>query len=319
LENAVSERPYGVVVSGVLCAIILLSAAAEAMQTVPAGYISTRSVGGVTYGQPKELAAIRRRLTPLCTGGRNLTDLGGHAVASELIQIGDYAIAEGGCGNPELHLILKKAHGLWQTQRGQGCGGLGGGVNPDYGRYGVYTTLVNCAFPVPVVCRIIAIRSTLAGMAEYDRREGGPEKACSSHSSVSTSKRTPATSKPKPAPSKPTPAPSNPTPATSDTNPESPTPPACARPHMDARITRVVEPDYPNSAREQGATGTVLVKVSLNPSGGVKSTSIYKSSGNAELDQAALAAAHESTYSPEVEDCQPVGGTYLFRASFSKS
>jgi protein TonB len=88
---------------------------------------------------------------------------------------------------------------------------------------------------------------------------------------------------------------------------------------MDAMLTRTVQPKYPENAREQGATGTVQVKVSLNPSGGVISTSIYKSSGNAELDQAALAAAHESTYNPEIEDCQPVAGTYLFRAGFYKS
>ena len=112
---------------------------------------------------------------------------------------------------------------------------------------------------------------------------------------------------------------SNPTPATSSTNLVSPTPPPCTTPHMDAMLTRTVQPKYPESAREQGATGTVQVKVSLNPSGGVISTSIYKSSGNAELDQAALVAARESTYSPEIEDCQPVGGTYLFRASFYKS
>jgi len=229
-----------------------------------------------------------------------------------LIQIGDYAIAEGGCGNPELHLILKKAHGLWQRQQGQRCG-LGGGESPDYGRYGVYNTLVNyCAFPMPVVCRIIAIRSQITGMAEYDRREGGPEKACSNYSSAPTSKPAPATSNP-------TPTPSNPASAASNPNPASPTPPPCTTPHMDAMLTRTVQPKYPESAREQGATGTVQVKVSLNPSGGVISTSIYKSSGNAELDQAALVAARESTYSPEIEDCQPVGGTYLFRANFFKS
>jgi len=65
-----------VAVTVLFCAIISLSAAAESKQTVPAGYIYTPSLGGVTYGQPKELGAIRRRLTPLCTRGRNQTDLG---------------------------------------------------------------------------------------------------------------------------------------------------------------------------------------------------------------------------------------------------
>jgi periplasmic protein TonB len=99
--------------------------------------------------------------------------------------------------------------------------------------------------------------------------------------------------------------------------PPPPTPPRCAQPHKDATTTRPVEPDYPDLARQQGAVGTVQVKVSLTPTGSVVSTSVYKSSGNALLDKAALAAARASSYAPEVEDCSPVAGTYLFRADFS--
>jgi protein TonB len=96
-----------------------------------------------------------------------------------------------------------------------------------------------------------------------------------------------------------------------------PTPPHCALPHKDATTTRPVEPDYPDLARQQGAVGTVQVKVSLSPTGSVVSTSVYKSSGNALLDKAALSAARASSYAPEVEDCAPVAGTYLFRADFN--
>ncbi len=34
------------------------------------------------------------------------------------------------------------------------------------------------------------------------------------------------------------------------------------------------------------------------------------------IDQAALRAARESTYSPKLVDCSPTTGDYLFRADF---
>ena len=116
------------------------------------------------------------------------------------------------------------------------------------------------------------------------------------------------------APPAPTAGPATAPPATPQ---PTPTPPHCAKPHVDAQTTRAVEPDYPDLARQQGAVGTVQVKVSLNATGGVTSTSIYKSAGNAQLDKAALSAARASTYSPEIEDCQATAGTYLFRADFT--
>jgi protein TonB len=93
--------------------------------------------------------------------------------------------------------------------------------------------------------------------------------------------------------------------------------PACAQPHVDATVTRPVEPDYPDMARQQGATGTVQVKVTLTAGGGVSSASVYRTSGNQSLDNAAVAAAQQSSYSPEIDNCQPVAGSYLFRADFS--
>jgi TonB family protein len=96
-----------------------------------------------------------------------------------------------------------------------------------------------------------------------------------------------------------------------------PTLPRCAQPHKDATTTRRVEPDYPDLARQQGAVGTVQVKVSLSATGSVVSTSVYKSSGNGALDRAALAAARVSSYSPGIEACEPVPDTLLFRADFN--
>ena len=100
--------------------------------------------------------------------------------------------------------------------------------------------------------------------------------------------------------------------------PPTPTPhPACAVPNKDATMTRAVEPDFPDIARQQGAVGVAQIKVTLSASGAVEGVTVYKSAGNAALDQSALAAARASSYAPEVDNCGPVGGSYLFRADFT--
>jgi TonB family protein len=106
-------------------------------------------------------------------------------------------------------------------------------------------------------------------------------------------------------------------PATAPPPPPTPPPPRCAQPHKDATTTRAIEPDYPDLARQQGAVGTVLVRVSLSASAVVTDTRIYKSSGNAQLDKAALAAARASSYAAEVDDCQPAAGIYIFHVDFT--
>ena len=107
--------------------------------------------------------------------------------------------------------------------------------------------------------------------------------------------------------------------STSKPSPAPRTSSACAAPHVDAAITQAVPPVYSASARQQGATGTVLVRVNLSSTGAVVGTSVYRSSGNDALDDAALQAAQASLYSPEINDCQPTGGSYIFRANFNKS
>jgi TonB family protein len=105
------------------------------------------------------------------------------------------------------------------------------------------------------------------------------------------------------------------------TNPPSPasqTSTRCATPHVDAAMTQAVPPVYPASARQQGATGTVLVKVTLDSTGAVVGTWVYRSSGNDALDDAALQAAQAGSYRPEINDCRPMGGSYIFHADFKK-
>ena len=92
--------------------------------------------------------------------------------------------------------------------------------------------------------------------------------------------------------------------------------PACANPHVDAVATNKVEPEYPEMARQQGAVGTTTVRVTLSTSGSVTSAVVHKSSGNAQLDAAAVHAARSSSYRPEIDNCQPIGGDYLFVATF---
>ena len=97
-----------------------------------------------------------------------------------------------------------------------------------------------------------------------------------------------------------------------------PTPsrPACANPNVDAVATDKVTPDMPEIARQMGATGTAQIKVTLDETGKVTDTTIYKSTNNKALDNAALTAAKQSRYAPEVRNCVKVAGSYLYTVTF---
>lgn len=94
-------------------------------------------------------------------------------------------------------------------------------------------------------------------------------------------------------------------------------PPACRTPYQDATSPNQVPPDYPEAARSLGlGPVTVLVQVTISPSGSLQGAKIYQSSNNMSIDQSALSAARQSSYSPKIVACKPVEGTYLFRAQF---
>jgi TonB family protein len=91
----------------------------------------------------------------------------------------------------------------------------------------------------------------------------------------------------------------------------------CSVPNKDATVTHMVSPDFPQSARTFSRfVGTARVAVTVSPTGTMESARIVQSTGNFALDQAALMAARQSTYSPKVVDCQPVTGDYLFMVTF---
>ena len=68
--------------------------------------------------------------------------------------------------------------------------------------------------------------------------------------------------------------------------------------YIPPQILSRVEPKYPVSAREQGITGTVRVKVQVTADGRAGSVSIRQSSGSSLLDQAAVEAVRKWRFVP---------------------
>jgi periplasmic protein TonB len=96
-------------------------------------------------------------------------------------------------------------------------------------------------------------------------------------------------------------------------NTESPVPDASpsAVPAFGAcRIVRKVEPDYPDSEKQAGISGTVIVVISIAPDGQVLSARVGASSGNAALDRAAVDAAQRSSYACPHEAGRPEAELY---------
>ena len=100
--------------------------------------------------------------------------------------------------------------------------------------------------------------------------------------------------------------------------PVGPPAPACSDPNAEAKTIVAVSPDAPSSAYGASSDVTAMIKVDLDPSGRILGVSVYRSAGSLELDQAAMQAARQSTYSPEMRDCQAVPGSYLFKVEFSQ-
>lgn len=92
---------------------------------------------------------------------------------------------------------------------------------------------------------------------------------------------------------------------------------ACAVPNRDPQPINKAPADYPDMARQQGASGEADVKVTLDPSGHVIAAVIAQSTHNPLLDSAAIAAAKQSSFSPQITNCKPVGGVYIFQVVFS--
>ena len=66
------------------------------------------------------------------------------------------------------------------------------------------------------------------------------------------------------------------------------------------------EPAYPERARRAGVEGVVGVRIALAADGSVRQVELTQSSGSRLLDEAALAAARASTYTPASRNRTPV-------------
>jgi protein TonB len=95
-------------------------------------------------------------------------------------------------------------------------------------------------------------------------------------------------------------------------------PPSCDRPNAVVGVAQLVQPTYPRLAREQGISGTAVIKVDVDESGSVTSATIFQSAGDTSLDIAALNSARQSKYSPETFRCLSIPATYLFPMTFGK-
>ena len=78
--------------------------------------------------------------------------------------------------------------------------------------------------------------------------------------------------------------------------------------------TRV--PVYPYSAKKRGEQGLVLVRVRVNEAGRVESSTLYRSSGHTELDDAAVACVWKWNFAPGQSGGRAVESSAVVRVSF---
>lgn len=76
-------------------------------------------------------------------------------------------------------------------------------------------------------------------------------------------------------------------------------------------------PDYPIKARDNGIEGIVLMKVLVGKKGDVLKSQVAKSSGNEQLDAAALKAASKYKFKPALQNGMPIACWTIYRVSFN--
>jgi TonB family protein len=92
------------------------------------------------------------------------------------------------------------------------------------------------------------------------------------------------------------------------------TDPSCNR---EAYATSALSPVSPDSARDLVSPVAVLITVSLDASGNLIDATVQQSSGNADIDAAALSAAKQSRYAPKLVNCKAVPASAIFQAVFN--
>jgi len=72
------------------------------------------------------------------------------------------------------------------------------------------------------------------------------------------------------------------------------------------RLVRVVQPEYPEMARTAGIEGKAVISMVVDTLGNVAKAEVYATSGNTQLDQAAVAAAYKCGFVPGFQRDRPV-------------
>ena len=67
---------------------------------------------------------------------------------------------------------------------------------------------------------------------------------------------------------------------------------------------------YPNAARRDGEQGTTIMQFEIQPDGNVLGARVFQSSGNADLDNAAVACVKFFHYRPAIQNGKPVVVTW---------
>lgn len=87
--------------------------------------------------------------------------------------------------------------------------------------------------------------------------------------------------------------------------------------NLDARTKSQFPAKYPPAAARNGASGKVIVQVSLDDTGKVIDVAIFRSSGNKDLDRSALWSVRKWTFYPKIEKGLPVNATTLVQIDFT--
>ncbi|MEW6411289.1 MAG: M56 family metallopeptidase [Candidatus Zixiibacteriota bacterium] len=76
-------------------------------------------------------------------------------------------------------------------------------------------------------------------------------------------------------------------------------------------------PEYPEDAKKAGLTGSVWVRVLVDSTGAAREAMLSKSSGNEQLDNAALAPAYKNKFKPGLKDGKPVVCWVTYKVVFA--
>lgn len=74
--------------------------------------------------------------------------------------------------------------------------------------------------------------------------------------------------------------------------------------------------DLPEIPALQSVSGTTLVRIDLTAKGTLAGEALFATSGNMWLDRAALDSPKTARFTPEMVNCAPVGGSYLYEVDF---